>query len=238
MARRHPHLLAILGLSAIVTLSACGKSDLAEVTPGKESNVSGEVGMTPEAEGNPYDGSLEAGKYKNEYFGFTISFPVTWAVISPKIAQVQQERETEVMSGDVEILKSSLKAAAKTQPLLIISEQPQGTPTASFNPSIVVQAKKVPHVSGIISGAKYLQLEMDYLRQKSNLPYTQIGTPYEVEIGGRKFHRVDLTLTSSEIEISQSYLATIEKSYALSLMLSGTKDTMGRLEEIAESIEF
>ena len=35
MARRHPHLLAILGLSAIVTLSACGKSDLAKDTMGR-----------------------------------------------------------------------------------------------------------------------------------------------------------------------------------------------------------
>ncbi|MEO0458060.1 MAG: hypothetical protein AAF152_15970 [Cyanobacteria bacterium P01_A01_bin.114] len=238
--------LAVLAVAATVTLSACGKSEQAVVDPAVDGDASVEV--TPEAEaeagsdaaaaGSPDAAEVEAGKYSNEFFGFTMAFPDAWTIASQETTDGLQDTGAEMLAGDDEALKSSIEAAEKdTYQLLMISEQPVGAPTTDFNPNLVVMAEKVSHLPGIKSGSEYLENVSNLLLQ-TDLPYAAEGEPYEVEIGGRKFHRADFTLSTAGIEIKQSYLATVDKGYALGFILSGTDDTMSSLDDITQSISF
>ncbi|MEM8806985.1 MAG: hypothetical protein AAGF01_13245 [Cyanobacteria bacterium P01_G01_bin.38] len=232
--------LAVLAIAATVTLSACGKSDQAVVDPavGGDATEATPEEVSPEASGSPDEAKVEAGKYSNEFFEFTMAFPDAWAIASEETTDGLQDTGADMLAGDDEALKSSIKAAEKnTYQLLMISEQPVGAPTTEFNPNLVVMAEKVSHLPGIASGSEYLANVSNLLLQ-TDLPYTPDGEPYAVEIGGREFHRADFTLSTAGIEIKQSYLATVDKGYALGFILSGTDGTMGSLDEITNSITF
>ena len=98
-------------------------------------------------------------------------------------------------------------------------------------------AEKVSHLPGIASGEEYL-VNVGNLLTQTELPYEAEGEPYEVEIGGRTFHRADFNLNAAGMEIKQSYLALVDEGYALGFILSGTDDTMAQLEDITKSLKF
>ncbi|MEL6136496.1 MAG: hypothetical protein AAFR42_03670 [Cyanobacteria bacterium J06628_6] len=225
------------------TLIACSKEEAAVVDPtgdeaAAETTAAAEETTAAAPDVSPNAGEVKAGTYSNEYFGFSMDFPTEWAVASDETAEELQDMGSDIVAGDDEALKASIEAAEQnTYQLLMVSEQPVGAPVATFNPNIVVMAEKVSHLPGIASGAEYLA-NVSNLLTSTDLPYEAAGEPYEVEIGGRTFHRADFSLSAAGMEINQSYLALVDNGYALGFILSGTDESMGQLEEITDSLTF
>ncbi len=224
------------------TLVACSKDQDVAVIDSTDTPAVAETAETDSNEATadirPNQGEVTGGAYTNDFFGFTMTFPDAWAVASDETAEELQEVGSELVAGDDAALKASIEAAEQnTYQLLMISEQPIGAPSTSFNPNIVVMAEKVSHLPGIVSGEEYL-INVGNLLTQTDLPYEANGAPYEVEIGGQTFHRADFDLTAGGMEIKQSYLAMIKDGYALGFILSGTDASLGNLEEIANSLAF
>ncbi|NEP19442.1 MAG: hypothetical protein F6J97_21550 [Leptolyngbya sp. SIO4C1] len=230
--------LTVTALAVLLTLSACGTEQQATVAPAEETPAAAERAPQATSDVRPDAGAVEAGQYRNQFFDFSIAFPEAWAVASQAITDDLQETNSEMLAKGDESIESALEAAEQnTYQLLMISEQPIGTQAATFNPNIVVMAEKISHLPEITSGSEYLQ-NVSRLLQQTSLPYAPVGDPYEVTIGDRTFHRADFVLSTPEVEVKQSYLAMIDQGYALGFILSGTDESMGQLEEIADSISF
>jgi hypothetical protein len=235
--------LAILMVAATVSLSACGKSDtaadVADPVGGNEATATKEDAKPAETKAaNPDVGKSEAGKYTNDYFGFSMTFPAQWAIAPKETAEELQSQGSDIVAGDDPTMQAAVEAAEKNSyQLLMISEKPVGAPVAEFNANLIVMAEKVSHLPGLTSGADYLA-SVSNLLQQTELPYQPVGEIQEVEIGGRKFHRADFSLATNGVEVKQSYFATIDKGYALGFILSGTDGTMPSLEEITQSVAF
>jgi hypothetical protein len=236
--------LAILMVAATVSLSACGKSDTAANVADPVAGNETAAEEAPQAEAkaksnvNPDAGKSEAGKYSNDYFGFSMTFPAEWAIAPKETTEALQSQGSDIVAGDDPTLKAAVEAAEENSyQLLMISEKPVGAPVADFNANIVVMAEKVSHLPGLVSGADYLA-SVSNLLQQTDLPYQPAGEIKEVEIGGRKFHRADFTLAMNGMEVQQSYFATIDKGYALGFILSGNDTSMANLEKIASSVVF
>lgn len=222
------------------TLVACSKDQDVAVIDSAEAPAATEAAAPTETATDirPNQGEVQDGAYTNDFFGFTMTFPESWAIASDETAEELQEVGSEIVAGDDPALKASIEAAEQdTYQLLMISEQPIGAPTTSFNANIVVMAEKVSHLPGIVSGEEYL-INVGNLLTQTDLPYEANGEPYEVEIGGQTFHRADFDLTAAGMEIKQSYLAMIKDGYALGFILSGTDASLAELEEIANTLAF
>ncbi|MEM9218583.1 MAG: hypothetical protein AAGD25_30105 [Cyanobacteria bacterium P01_F01_bin.150] len=185
--------------------------------------------ITPDA------GSISADSYHNEYFGFTISFPEGWAIASQEAQDQVMDLGTDVLAANnPELAEAATASLASTYQLLMISEQPLGSPDVTFNPSLMVMAENVTAAPHIITGADYLR-ELQTSLAQSGLPYRSIGNIYAVELDGRTFYRSDYVLGDA---IKQSYLATVDQGYTIGMILSGLPQQFEVLDGIVNSTSF
>ncbi|MEO0541867.1 MAG: hypothetical protein AAFZ80_13535, partial [Cyanobacteria bacterium P01_A01_bin.105] len=193
-----------MALLLTTTLVACSKAEDAVQTEAGASDAAAKVAdaptdapaAAPAADVRPDSGEATEDRYTNDFFGFTVAYPPDWAVASDETAEELQEMGSDIVAGDDATLQASIEAAEQnTYQLLMVSEQPVGTPVTTFNPNVVVMAEKVSHLPGIASGAEYLA-NVSILLTQTELPYEAKGEPYEVEIGGRTFHRADFQLNA------------------------------------------
>lgn len=208
----------------------------AEPTP--EAEPIPEAEPTPEAESIlPVEASLEPGTYTNHFFEFTIQFPDSWAIADQTVTDEMQEMGLDVLAGEDETLRTLGETAlVRTYNLLTISPYPLGAPVES-NPNLVVIAEGVSATPGIQTGEDYL-FHMQRWMEAGQLPYNVLQAPYTVDLGGRTFYRLDASLDLFGVPVYQSYLATIDSGYALTLILSGFEGEMEQLDAIAESMQF
>jgi hypothetical protein len=185
--------------------------------------------------GNPLDASWEPGSYTNNFFGFTLQFPETWAIAPQETTQYLQEVGLNLLAGEDDALRTTAELALQNSYImLMVSQAPLGSPVES-NPSIIVMSERLPPLPGIETGADYL-FQVGQLLSLSQVQYTIVSEPYSVQIGNKTFYRLDTSPDGGSF--IQSYLTTLDLGYALTLILSGQEQEMAELEAIAASMQF
>ncbi|MEO1148034.1 MAG: hypothetical protein AAFY26_20825, partial [Cyanobacteria bacterium J06638_22] len=224
--------------AAPVSLTEPGAVQLAQgAEPTPEAEPASEAEPIPEAESMlPIEASLEPGTYTNHFFEFTIQFPESWAIADQTVTDEMQEVGLDVLAGEDETLRTLGETAlVRTYNLLTISPYPLGAPVES-NPNLVVIAERVSATPGIQTGEDYL-FHLQRWMEAGEVPYNVLQGPYTVDLGGQTFYRLDAALDLFGFPVYQSYLATIDSGYALTLILSGFEGEMEQLDAIAESMQ-
>lgn len=184
-------------------------------------------------------GQVENGTYSNDFFGFTVSIPETWTVLSSEETQQSEETGADLIAGDNENMKRALKAKSKTDGTLIQTHKfPVGTPV-DFNPGFSITAENVSHAPGVTNGGDYL-FHVRNLLKNSKLQIDEIDEKFgSVIINKKLFHTMNLKLNIAGNPVYQTYFVTIIKRYAIGFNITyrNEKDK-AELEEILKKTKF
>ena len=220
--------------STPLVLSASAEADSAEADSTESAPPETEAPETIV----PDTDSVATGAYTNEFFGFSLTFPETWAIASQETTEAIMDMGSNIVANSDPALGAAIESSVQnTYQLFLISESPIGTPTAQFNPTVMGMAERISQFPGITSGADYL-VHLSRAIAQINLPYEQVGEAYPVTIGGKEFYRTDFQLTLMGVAVRQSYVATIDQGYALGFVLSTSPERFTELEAIVDSIQF
>ena len=178
-------------------------------------------------------GSVEEGKYTNQHFGFSLSFPKGWIVADQEVTSTAKAVGSDIVAGTDEKKNKAIKdSMAKEVVLLNLMKKPLGafgnamfmmvaTRQASpkVTPSMVAEATK-----SVFSSSPALKLTGD----------TQVKT-----IVGRQFALLDYEITVNERTVKSKFHVTMVGTYALTFSLSYTEDEdLAELQKIVDSIRF
>ncbi len=196
------------------------------------------VGCESELGSRPDDDSLSQGTYSNRYFGFSMQLPEAWAVASAETKEAITDGGAAAISEGSSARRAALdEALANTYQLLTVSRHEIGSPVSS-NAILQVVAERVSQAPGIQSGKDYL-FHVDAILTGGSLPYVADGGPELQEVGGRRMFLRNYQIQSNQQNLSQSYVALVDRGYALSFILSyTTPEEKGQLEEILRSVQF
>lgn len=228
------------GMACLSVLLSGGLAD-ARVTESRP-NAQAQAQITVEtpmhlAQVSPADGTVEAGRYSNSFFGLSLQFPETWAIATDQMTQALQETGTDMMLGDDEELREAAENSLQnTYTLLMVSEFPLDAAMGS-NPNLVLMAERLPAEAGITSETVYLEV-LEQLLVRSPLPYSISQAPYPIELGGRTFYRLDTDIVGPAGSLEQSYITLLQEDYILTFILTGEASDMPELEAIASSLNF
>ena len=167
----------------------------------------------------PDNASINGDVYSNAFFAFSWRIPKGWSVADREQFEATQQTGRQMLSGGDKKVESVLRASEKnTYQLLMTSERPLGAPV-EVNPSVIIMAEKVTHMPGIKTGEDYL-FHAKKLLSMGQMPVTIAKDVRACEIGGRPFHRLDVTLSVPTGKLEQAYLAAIIDGYALAFIVS------------------
>jgi len=183
-------------------------------------------------------GTLSNSVYRNEYFGFSVTFPKDWSVQDQEAQRRLMKKGVQLVAGDDRNLKAMVKASElQTVNLFAVFEHPVGSPVA-YNPSIMALAEIVRELPGIKRGKDYLF----QARQVLEAGQIQVSFPkdyYSERLGGMEFDVMESEISVRGKTIKQKYYATILKGYALCFIVSFTSDDeAASLQSILNSITF
>ncbi len=183
-------------------------------------------------------GTLNNSVYRNEYFGFSATFPKDWSVQDQTAQRRLMKRGTQLIAGDDANLKAMVKASElQTVNLFAVFEHPVGSPVES-NPNILSLAEQVRDMPGIKRGKDYFF----QVRKMLEAGQMQVEFPkdyYSERLGGVEFDVMELEIPVRGKTIKQKYYAAIQKGYALSFIISfSTDDEAAALQKILDSIAF
>jgi hypothetical protein len=159
-------------------------------------------------------GAIQNSVYENKYFGLTVKLPDGWDVQDNESLKQLMKIGSEVVAGDDNNLKATIKAAElNTVNLFSVFQFPLGSPVP-FNPNVMAIAERVSHAPGIKKGSDYLYHSKKLL-ETSKLDVTfPYGNSTE-SIGDREFEVMHVSLKSNGVTVMQKYYAIIMKGYAL-----------------------
>jgi hypothetical protein len=189
--------------------------------------------------GAPDDGQVVSGVYSNSFFGFSMDLPSGWSVAPGNTLETIQCSENKALAEKIQDREAARKLKAtpqKSHQLLLVSAKPWGT-QAESNPSFIIAAEKALRETGITTGKDYL-VRVSRLLANSPLPYQPSGAMVETKLGDRIFHRLDFTATIANKRLRQSYLATVDRGYALVFIVSGAETEFKSLDEMLSSVRF
>lgn len=183
-------------------------------------------------------GTLENGKYKNEFFGMRLKLPDDWYAMDDDTRMKMMETAKKMLSGEDKNMKAILDASElNSVNLFMVNKHPLGT-AVSFNPGLACVAEKVGHLPGIKKGSDYLY-HAKKLMQASQIKYIFPKEPYAQKIGGNDFDVQDVEVHIKGMTIYQKYYAAILKGYALSFIISSaTQEEEENLKQILETVQF
>lgn len=187
----------------------------------------------------PDDHTLTEQSYTNDYFGFRMQLPESWAVASQDTNQALQESGNTALRAGSERLRAAMEEMAKknTYQLLTVSEHAIGSPVES-NAVFQVIAERISQAPGIRSGKDYL-FQLERMLTNGSLPYTSIGPPGVEQVGTHAFFRQQFELNMNDRRIRQSYIVSVDRDYALGFILTySTPEELEALQGILRSIRF
>ena len=143
-----------------------------------------------------------------------------------------------VGGGGDENLKATFDAAElNSVNLFNVSQYEMGAAVPS-NPSITSVAERVAHMPGVKLGSDYLFHAKNLLEQ-SALQFEFPKEVYQVTLGGRVFHVMELQMIFPGVAVNQKYFACVEKRYALSFITTfNTPEEGEMLDAILDTLVF
>lgn len=164
----------------------------------------------PSTRALPEAGAISNGVYHNSAFGFSYKLPFGWV-----------DRTADMQDGSAEASKSRL--------LLAIFERPPEASGDTVNSAVVIAAEPVSVYPGMKTAADYFG------------PLTELATakgfqaeegPYEFSVGTAKLVRGDFSKPRGTLTMRQTFLARLEKGYAISFtFIAGNEDEVSELIE-------
>ena len=183
-------------------------------------------------------GQFEGSKFTHEFLGFTIQFPDEWFVMGHHELEAMAQAGGQLLAGGDENLKATFDAAElNSVNLFNVSQYEMGAAVPS-NPSITSVAERVAHMPGVKLGSDYLFHAKNLLEQSA----LQLEFPkevYQVTLGGRVFHVMELQMIFPGVAVNQKYFACVEKRYALSFITTfNTPEEGEMLDAILDTLVF
>jgi len=128
-----------------------------------------------------------------------------------------------MLTGDDKNLEAIVKASElQSVHLLSVFEHPLGTPVP-YNLSISCIAERVSHLPGIRTGEDY-HFHAKKLMKSGKIDFSFPKEVYPDKISGVDFYVMSVEITVPAFTVKQEYYTTIMKGYALSFIISFTKD--------------
>jgi hypothetical protein len=184
----------------------------------------------------PDEGSITENIYKNEFFGFTYEFPKGWMPLSKDAAKGVLEMGSNLTStGDPIEQDAKQVALKKSYTLLFVMAGKTQNQMPGMN-SVQIRAMDARNVPSLTVDA-VLQGVAEGV-QKSGAG--QVTGPVEsMQLGGRTFRKVTLTLKNGGATTYGEELLTIDKGFVVFIMLnSPDQDTLTKIEQSLRSIRF
>lgn len=188
----------------------------------------------------PFDvGKLEGGAYSNDFFGFSMTLPKGWSVVSEAEKKKFLEAGREIVEdGASESKKKGLEAAVeRTHFLLTASKYPTGGAGPNFNALLFCIAERIP-TAIVKTGADYVSLmQRSFAGTAAKFEFT---TPVRTQkVGGADFTVADVKMSAGPVVMAQRYYVRITKGYALVMAYTYADEAdLKILDEVLGTVRF
>ncbi|WP_027126654.1 hypothetical protein [Gelidibacter mesophilus] len=181
-------------------------------------------------------GKIENGIYSNEFFNFDLSFNEDWTVQSKDEMRQMSESSRDILAGENQNLKNSLKASqVNVADLFTIFKFPVGS-VESGNASFLINAENLKAFPKVRTPKDYIAAARQLLDQ-SSLALNYKKEPYTKSIGGKEF--MGMEIFNESYNLTQEYFVTLRHGFAISIVASyDNPDDQQELYKIIESIKF
>jgi hypothetical protein len=184
-------------------------------------------------------GATSKGIYHNDYFKFELLLPDHWVVQDKEhIKRIKEEGRKVIEENNKELAQQVRAADVNSAMLLSVFKYDIDSSSEKDNPSILIVAENLNSISGINSGADYLD-HAKVLMRKSGAGYTFPSDYRSIVIGTKKFDIMDVEFQIREQPVQQSYFSTIDRGFALTAIISySNKEEKEQLEDLVKDIKF
>ena len=189
--------------------------------------------VPPKPKAVDFLGTVHENTYRNDYFGFTLTFPKGWIVADRETTDAATKVGLDVLKGKNERDNKAIEdSLSKEVVLLNVTKKPVGAlGNAVFMMGTRKQMSDAVTASMVAEATKSLFDSSPTLRLVAD---TRVRT-----IGGRKFALLDYALQANGQTATIKYFVTVVKGYAISFSLSYDQDTdLAELQKVVESLQF
>ena len=181
---------------------------------------------------DPQDSEVNGNVYTNHYFGFSISYPKGWRLISPPVSS-----GTKSPSGGTSgtIKSDSQNSEQRIFSLLLAAEgSPATSPQQWRRVGILASKLKDPN----ISIPDHLKAGTEMLREKASR-IQMIGAPKYITLAGKPFWKQRMTQEENGQSYNLETFVTKEKGYVLQIVFWALDETGTQaLEPVIQSLRF
>ncbi|MGM0509229.1 MAG: hypothetical protein ACQERZ_08750, partial [Fusobacteriota bacterium] len=168
---------------------------------------------------------------------FSIVIPEEWSIQGEDQMKKLTEIGTDMVAGEDENLKKSLKASDEADGLFKLAafEYPLGTP-GKLNANIMVVGENMENYPGVKDGKDYAENIKKFLNN-SDMDM-KIKDIEPIKLDGKTFYGIGTEMTMNGLEIKQRYYTTVIKQHALGITMTFfDKESRNKLEDILETVE-
>lgn len=160
-------------------------------------------------------GKIENSVYSNEFFNFELPFNENWSAQTKEQMYQMSENSRDVMAGDNQNLKNTLKASqVNVADLFAVFKFPVGT-TQGGNASLIINAENLKSFPKVRTPNDYIAAARKLLDETPLiLIYKQ--EPNAKTIGSKEF--MTMEIFNQEYNISQEYFVTLRNGFAISMV--------------------
>ena len=192
------------------------------------------VGLAQAQVGNSdqFLGELSEGKYRNGFFGFTLSPPPEMYILSDHERAIYGKAGVAMFGKDIGKGRAAFEKAASQEVLLfsLLVSKPGSTGVSSLNIGVVKQPDGV-------TPALVCDTAADFFVRNPN--YQLASKTKTLKRAGKDFAQIELTVTSGKQTLSLRYYATMRKGYSVTFVITHlSKADLDSLEKVIDSLEF
>ena len=178
-------------------------------------------------------GSVNGNEYRNDYFGFGLSFPKGWKVNDQEVTSSVTRAGLDVTKGNNERSNRALEESIKNEVVLLnVTKLPVGAlGNAMFMMAVRKQASSAVTPSMVAEATKSAFTGSPTVKVASD---TRVVT-----IAGKKFARVDFGINVNGQTATVLYYVTMIDGFAVTFSLSYADESdLAELDKIRESLNF
>jgi hypothetical protein len=174
-------------------------------------------------------GEISEGKFVSNRLGITLSFPKDYTIVSGAEAELLADAGADILKKGSASEKKIDEAIGRTMRLLVIAEQPVGTPkNAAFE---MVAARQQPGVTASMS----LLANVSVLKGSPFVLTRNLGT---VKLGTNSFAAAELEGTFGGALVKQRMYAIIHRGHGIAIfVIYSTDEQLAGMEKIMATIK-
>ncbi len=182
-------------------------------------------------------GKLEGGVYSNEFFNMKLTIPSQWVVGGEAEQRRLREAGSKTIKTDNPIKDWAMKSSEqRTTQLFLVSKGAWGT--TPLNSSVICMAEQIPALSTVSRGSEYLA-SMKNMLQYSSVSMRIAKDVYPIEVGGKLFYGLGVSVKAGPMEIPQIYYAYVSHGYALVFITTSfTDEDREAIDSMIKSVTF